>query len=280
MKTCPKCGSNHEKSGIFCSRSCGNSRERSSELRARISQKLTGSKGHTKNKGKQLVSRIEKTCLECNSKFLDTEKSNKKYCSKTCSSKHVGGYRSGSGKAKSGYYKGIYCGSTYELAWVLYNLDHDIPFERFQGVLEYNNKKYIPDFIQNGKIIEIKGYESESSVAIKTDIANKNGYTVIVLRKEQLQDVFEYVTRKYDKDFYKLYDGYKPKFQYTCHHCNVNFFTDRKKKTELTFCSRKCSLRGIANAYRKDNSKKVSETLKKKNKLPRDAAGVATSPSN
>lgn len=27
----------------------------------------------------------------------------------------IGGYRKGSGRSKHGYYKGIYCGSTYEL---------------------------------------------------------------------------------------------------------------------------------------------------------------------
>ena len=42
-----------------------------------------------------------------------------------------GGYRPGSGRAKTGYYKGIYCGSTYELAWVIYQIDNNKDFSRF-----------------------------------------------------------------------------------------------------------------------------------------------------
>ena len=280
MKTCPKCGVEHNKAGAFCSRSCANSRERSPELREKLSQKLKGCKGHSLNKGKQLKPRVEKTCKECGNTFQDTESSQKKYCSKECSKKHIGGYREGSGRAKSGYYKGIYCGSTYELAWVIYNIDHAIPFTRFQGILEYDGKKYIPDFLQYGKIIEIKGYESEESVDLKTKVANEHGYEVVVLRKDQLQQVFEYVKQTYSSDFYKLYDEYKPKFQYICSHCKLDFFTDKKRNTETVFCSRACSLPGIGNLYRKENSKKVSETMKRKHKESRDAAGVATSPSN
>ena len=45
----------------------------------------------------------------------------------------LGGYREGSGRSKSGYYNGIYCGSTYELCWVIYALDTQVKFDRFKG---------------------------------------------------------------------------------------------------------------------------------------------------
>jgi hypothetical protein len=48
----------------------------------------------------------------------------------------AGGYRIGSGRSKSGYYKGIYCGSTYELCWAIHALDHNIKFSRFDKKLE------------------------------------------------------------------------------------------------------------------------------------------------
>lgn len=81
-----------------------------------------------------------------------------KFCTRVCAGRaSVGGYRPGSGRAKTGYYKGIYCGSTYELAWVIFNIDNHIQFERFSGFIESNGVKYFPDFIQGNTIVEIKG---------------------------------------------------------------------------------------------------------------------------
>lgn len=155
-----------------------------------------------------------------------------------------GGYRKGSGRAKTGYYNGIYCGSTYELVWVIYQINHNLEFERFSGHLEYEGKKYFPDFLQNGKIIEIKGYESIESVAEKTKVANMNGYDVIVLRKPQLENEFLWVCNKYNtKNYAELYDDYKPKYTYSCDSCGVLFNRDKKSKYNKIFCSRKCSMK-------------------------------------
>ena len=41
QKTCPRCGTQHQKRGPFCSRSCGNVREHTEEDKAVRSQKLT-----------------------------------------------------------------------------------------------------------------------------------------------------------------------------------------------------------------------------------------------
>lgn len=109
----------------------------------------------------------------------------------------MGGYREGSGRAKTGYYKGYYCGSTWELAWVIYNIDHGIKFQRFPKTLIGNGIKYIPDFLQDGKIIEIKGYENSDSVERKTKLAESLGYEVIVLRKEDLKECFQWVKANY-----------------------------------------------------------------------------------
>ena len=40
-KTCPKCGNKHNKRGVFCGRSCGNTKSHTSETRALLSQKQT-----------------------------------------------------------------------------------------------------------------------------------------------------------------------------------------------------------------------------------------------
>lgn len=168
----------------------------------------------------------------------------------------MGGYREGSGRSKSGYYNGIYCGSTYELCWVIHSIDNNIIFDRFPGKLKNNGVVYYPDFLlEDGvTIIETKGFENEDSVSKKTQVAKSFGYKVIVLRKDDLQYAFDYVEKKFGtKKFYTLYDHYKPKFSHNCDYCQTLFDTDRKIKTETKFCSRSC-----AGKYRKKfNTSKV-----------------------
>jgi len=156
----------------------------------------------------------------------------------------MGGYREGSGRSKSGYYKGIYCGSTYELCWVIYSLDHNIQFNRFPGMIEENGLKYYPDFLlDDGKtIIETKGYEDQSSVEKKTKLAERFGFNVIVLRKNDLKFAFDYVSSKYKTNTYQtLYDDYKPTYNYVCSFCKCNFTREKNLKTSSVFCSRECS---------------------------------------
>jgi hypothetical protein len=56
------------------------------------------------------------------------------------SMRRFGGYRQGSGRGKKGWYRGYWCDSTYELVYVIFNLDHGIAFsrktERFAYVFE------------------------------------------------------------------------------------------------------------------------------------------------
>lgn len=168
-------------------------------------------------------------------------------------SNKMGGYRQGSGRSKSGYYKGIYCGSTYELCWIIYNVDHNIQFTRFPGKLELNGVTYYPDFLlSDGKtIVETKGYENQDSVDRKTKVAESFGYAVIVLRKKDLQKEFDWVKQNYQyKEMFELYDGYKPKYNLTCSWCSNIFGRNGEPKTEKVFCSRVC-----AGKYRKSTHK-------------------------
>lgn len=182
-----------------------------------------------------------------------------------------GGYRKGSGRSKSGYYKGIYCGSTYELCWVIYNIDHKIEFTRFPGKLQKDKVVYYPDFLlSDGKtIIETKGYEKQDSVDKKTNVAESFGYIVKVLRKEDLQYVFDYVYSIYKtKNYYELYDEYKPKYSHICDCCQLVFETDRKIKTETKFCSRICSGKFQTSKLMTDEVKqKISKSMEGK-KMP------------
>jgi endogenous inhibitor of DNA gyrase (YacG/DUF329 family) len=262
MKTCPRCGASHEKPGKFCSRSCANSRERSVELKNRLSSLLTGRVGHpSSSRGKHLTERTKRTCAHCGTEFEERITVNRKFCSTECRKANSGGYRPGSGRAKTGYYKGIYCGSTYELAWVIYNLDHQMRFDRFPGCLEHEGVKYYPDFILDDgvTIVEIKGYESEESVNKKSKVAEHHGYTVRVLRKPALKTVFDYVRSTYNvADFQQLYDDYKPTYTYQCSCCGIEFATEKRRKTAVVYCSRRCSLIGTAAKYREKNNESPS----------------------
>lgn len=116
-----------------------------------------------------------------------------------------GGYRQGSGRGKKGWYKGFFCDSSYELAYIIYCLDHNISIERNTTKLKYSwegkERNYIPDFIVDGKLVEIKGYKTkqwEAKLEAYPDIR--------VLYEKDLKDVFEYVHTKYGKDFINMYE--------------------------------------------------------------------------
>jgi hypothetical protein len=118
----------------------------------------------------------------------------------------LGGYIKGSGRGKKGWYKGFFCDSSYELAYVIYCLDHKIQIERnttkrlyeFEG----KTKTYIPDFLVEGELVEIKGYKSpewEAKLAANSDVK--------VLYEKDLTEVFSYVEGKYGKKYIELYES-------------------------------------------------------------------------
>jgi len=117
----------------------------------------------------------------------------------------LGGYVQGSGRGKKVWYKGFFCDSSWELAYVVYCLEHNIDIKRntkkrqyvWQGVV----KNYIPDFIVQGTITEVKGFKTEQWLA-KLE-ANPD---VKVLYEQDLEPVLEYVKNKYGKDFISLYE--------------------------------------------------------------------------
>jgi len=244
IHNCPKCNTAHNKPGIYCSRTCANSRvwtDADKEIKALSF--ITSTKTIK-------ASTISKMC-DCGTAFETKPYHKVIYCSRKCSSEYQrkapGGYRIGSGRSNSGYYRGIYCGSTYELCWVIHSLDHNIGFTRFPNLLEKDGLKYYPDFLlaDGNTIIETKGFEKQESVNKKTALAESFGYTVNVLRKDDLVYAFEYVQEKYNTTEYQtLYDGYKPKYNYVCSCCSIEFSRDKKLKTDVVYCSRTCAGKG------------------------------------
>ena len=74
----------------------------------------------------------------------------------------------------NGWYRGIWCDSSWELAYIVYNLNHNISVVRNTDKFPYiyNNrvKYYYPDFIVDNEYIEIKGYKSPEWYLIVTQI--------------------------------------------------------------------------------------------------------------
>lgn len=123
-----------------------------------------------------------------------------------------GGLRKGGGRGKKGWYKGYWCDSSWELAWVIYHLEHKINFQRNTEGFEYEfkNKKrrYYPDFIIKNTYYEIKGRENFN----KLDEQNKEKIKqfkkdIVILFKKDMKQYIEYTIKKYGKQYISLYEN-------------------------------------------------------------------------
>ena len=213
-------------SGRFCNRHCatiyGNTHR---PKRSAESKKKTSISVKNSIKCQIAAERSRKIyhCKYCNKEFSISDIrdiNGRLYCSKECKhkylSEHTGGYREGSGRGKQGWYKGIHCDSSWELAFLVYHLDHNLYIERCKEKRQYvwNNKQhtYYPDFITNDGIIEIKGYSTDQWKS-----KEEQNPDVIVLYKDDMKLYLDYVTNTYGTDFIKLYDGYNPKLDLKNH---------------------------------------------------------------
>ena len=220
--TCEKCGKiMTEKfgSGRFCSRQCANSRERTDEIKNKIKESvsLTSNEKH-----KTFVDDYYKNpshCKICNT-ILDYDHRRKKTCSEHCkrllasmnlkNNPNAGGIRDGAGIGKKGWYKGYFCDSTYELVYVIYNLDHNIEFKRNKNFYPYTYrgkvKKYYPDFeLVDKSLVEIKGYHTEQ---VDAKISAVTDRPIKILYQEDLQFAFDWVKEHYDyKNLEDLYES-------------------------------------------------------------------------
>ena len=223
---CKKCGReytlllsnaelNANRYSHHCSRACANSRSFSNESRLKKSQSnkskiehdgLWGAVNRENFEFKQYI------CRECGKPFDRTMKRNIRstnFCSKECSNlwrhKHTGGYRRNAGRGKQGWYKGIWCDSSWELAFVIYHIDHGMSIKRCEEkrTYEFEGKQftYNPDFITDEGIVEIKGYSDS-----KWEAKIKSNPDIKVLFEKDISYILEYVIEKYGKDFIKLYE--------------------------------------------------------------------------
>ena len=121
---------------------------------------------------------------------------------------------SGMRHSRTGKYRGMYKGyhfdSTWELAYIIYNIDHNIPFDRnaesFEWVDPKDNSKhlYYPDFIENESLIEIKGYKDIKAEIKFNTVKNVYKRSIIMIDKDAIGKYLDYVTEHYGKDFLKI----------------------------------------------------------------------------
>ena len=121
-----------------------------------------------------------------------------------------GGYRQGSGykNIKKGFYKGIWCDSSWELAFLIYCLEHNITIKRntdkFPYYIENKLHYYIPDFIIGNTYIEIKGRIDNKCKYKFEQFPNKNRLKIYYAK--DMKCFLNYVYKIYGRDFIKLYD--------------------------------------------------------------------------
>ena len=272
-KVCEKCGKEFEvedtydkRKRRFCSRTCANGHIHTKETIEKIRQsqnkailnKSLNLRQYNKNgtKSQKLAKPQLLTCEICGKEFEHYWHNKRhtcydpicvsKYLSlKTKENPNIGGHRPNSGNGKSGWYKGISCQSTYELAWVIYNLDHNVKFQKCKKVFEYEVDgqihKYYPDFeLQDGTIIEIKGYY-QNTVKLKQQAVLQQGYKYKILYKKDLKVCFDYIKENYNvskENLIMLYDENKGYIEKNCIICGKQFKT--RNVNQIT-CSRSCN---------------------------------------
>lgn len=254
-KHCIECNSvipYNKRNNKFCNSICSGGyntrgRHHSKETKLKISKSNKGQIPWNSN----LNSKILKICPICNKSFKTYSNSPGKFCSKKC---HIidqrngyvfsvdpktGGYRKGSGRGKSGWYKGYWCDSSYELAYVIFNIDHQIIFQRnnefFNYQFENQSFKYYPDFVQNNIYIEIKGFLTNKDQAKFQYFPTTK--TLKIITGKDIEKYLKYTSTKYGTDFIKLYEG-------NPHNARNNQCLMCKKPAKNYFCSRKCAGKG------------------------------------
>ena len=230
--TCEKCGkimTEKYGSGRFCSKSCANTRNHSSNTKCKISEKLKQTSSFfnkhideethkkssaTLHKNKSMrYYQNPKRCKVCNH-VIPYDVRYRATCSNECALQISGGFREGSSRSyKYGTYNDIWCDSSYELAFVVYCLEHSIEFQRNADSFIYEingiQHKYIPDFKIKDTYIEVKGYHTDIVDAKAKSIPKDIKY--ILLYEQDLKPCIDYCVEKYGKKYWEvLYDKNKP----------------------------------------------------------------------
>ena len=159
-------------------------------------------------------------CENCGKEYTFKDYKSPKYCCKDCAliAKHrklsVAAVKNKFGglnpetthkSYKRGYYKGIWCDSSWELAYLLYCFDNNISVERNNKYFEYEFEgkiyKFYPDFIVDGKFVEIKGFYTP-----KNKVKLEKFPNVLFIDRKLILPYLKYAIEHYGKNFTNLYE--------------------------------------------------------------------------
>lgn len=200
-----------------CSKLCSNRLTKMNSNQSELNQKRSDTlKLYYKDKRKTYI------CQHCGNVYVRTADNRSfRYCSDDCmrAERHkklselaianqVGGLKPETTHSyyKRGYYNNIWCDSSWELAFVIYCLDHDMTIQRNDDYFEYlyDGKiyKFYPDFIVNGKLVEIKGFYTLKNKAKKEQYPD-----IEFIDKDKIQPYLDYAIQKYGSNFTDLYNN-------------------------------------------------------------------------
>lgn len=114
---------------------------------------------------------------------------------------------------KYGTYQGISCDSSWELAFVIYNIDHNIKFKRNKSIsFEYEYKgeihNFFPDFIVGDTFVEIKNRHSDITDCKINGVPENVKFKIIY--SKGIKKYLDYVFEKYGPNWIELYDRNYP----------------------------------------------------------------------
>lgn len=223
-KTCGKVMTKKFGSGLFCSRSCANTRTHSELTKSKISQTYRTNPNNAKQLYMDEYAKNPSHCVVCNA-ILPYNRRFRKTCSNECLHElrklnienickkpmHNMARRN----FKFGWYKNFWCDSSWELAFVMYCLYNNLNIKQCLDSFDYTYKgvkhKYTPDFIIDNTYYEIKGYCSDKDLAKINSLA-KN-ISLIVIDKNNIDKYLSFAIEQFGNEFYKLYDNEKPNWQ-------------------------------------------------------------------
>jgi hypothetical protein len=200
----------------FCSRSCANGHKHTEEWKEKIRKGIKG-KSSWYIDGRSFIRNHCKICdkeIGQDSIFCRDHCYNDEYREKISNSTKgkCGGLIEGSVRNyRSGWYKGYRCDSSWELAYLVYCLEHNILLKRNKKGFIYNfdNKqsRYYPDFIlEDGTYVEIKGYR-DKCVQAKINQFPIDEKLILIEGKEAIKKYLQYCEENYGKKFWEtLYE--------------------------------------------------------------------------
>lgn len=221
VRFCKHCGKQIDDYKTFCNSSCAASfnnkarGSRSEDTKRKISESLKKREAE-RIKNLPVVFRKCECCgIEFEVKRTTRNRLTRaKFCSSECRNKFLsdlnkeigsGGFREGSVRNyKSGWFNGIHCDSSWELAFLIWHRDHNIDVKRCNEIRYYTindeEHRYFPDFVIDNTIYEIKGIDDNVNKA-----KQKYNPDIIFLYKDDVEKYVKYAKDTYG-DFIQLYD--------------------------------------------------------------------------